>query len=284
MLRTYVAMGVCAIAGGVVTGDVVEIVASKDNTLYQSPTGSLSNGAGSYLFAGSTASGEVRRCVLEFDVAGSIPEGSTITSAMLVMTMSRSLGGVAEVGLYRCGQEWGEGGSNAGGEEGAGAPAQAGDATWIHAVYEPAGGSVLWVNEGGDFEPGVSAVTSVGGLGPYSWSTAGTTADVQGWLDDPSSNHGWMLMGNEEDSASSKRFNSREFATVEEGPRLVVNFTPPADCPADFNDDTMLNFFDVQAFLQAFSSQDPRADFNDDTMFNFFDVQAFLQAFSAGCP
>lgn len=58
----------------------------------------------------------------------------------------------------------------------------------------------------------------------------------------------------------------------------------PADCPADFTSDDILDFFDVQAFLQAFSSSDPSADFTDDGLFDFFDVQAFLQAFSTGCP
>ncbi len=55
-------------------------------------------------------------------------------------------------------------------------------------------------------------------------------------------------------------------------------------CTGDFNNDGALNFFDVQAFLQAFSSQDPAADLTNDGVFNFFDVQAFLQAFSNGCP
>jgi hypothetical protein len=55
-------------------------------------------------------------------------------------------------------------------------------------------------------------------------------------------------------------------------------------CTADFNNDGVLDFFDVQAFLQAFATQDPSADFTNDGVYDFFDVQAFLQAFSAGCP
>jgi len=55
-------------------------------------------------------------------------------------------------------------------------------------------------------------------------------------------------------------------------------------CPADLNGDGVLNFFDLQIFLQAFSAQDPIADFNDDTVFDFFDVLAFLNAYSLGCP
>ncbi len=57
-----------------------------------------------------------------------------------------------------------------------------------------------------------------------------------------------------------------------------------AACPADLNGDGNLNFFDVSAFLSAFSAGDPIADFNNDGNYNFFDVSAFLGAFAAGCP
>ena len=55
-------------------------------------------------------------------------------------------------------------------------------------------------------------------------------------------------------------------------------------CSADLNNDGLLNFFDVSAFLSAFTSMSPAADFTGDGLYNFFDVSAFLGAFSAGCP
>lgn len=55
-------------------------------------------------------------------------------------------------------------------------------------------------------------------------------------------------------------------------------------CLADLTGDGELNFFDVSAFINAYTSGDPSADFNGDGMFNFFDVSAFIAAFSAGCP
>ena len=57
-----------------------------------------------------------------------------------------------------------------------------------------------------------------------------------------------------------------------------------SSCPADLTGDGSLNFFDVSAFLSAFSSNDPIADFTGDGSFNFFDVSAFLNAFGMGCP
>lgn len=55
-------------------------------------------------------------------------------------------------------------------------------------------------------------------------------------------------------------------------------------CCVDINQDGSLNFFDISAFLEAFSAQDPIADFNFDGAFNFFDISAFLGEFAAGCP
>lgn len=55
-------------------------------------------------------------------------------------------------------------------------------------------------------------------------------------------------------------------------------------CPADFTGDNQLNFFDISAFLSAFTDADPAADFNADGQFNFFDISAYLTAFGAGCP
>lgn len=54
-------------------------------------------------------------------------------------------------------------------------------------------------------------------------------------------------------------------------------------CPADLTGEGVLDFFDVAAFLDAFSAQDPVADFTGEGVFDFFDVAGFLDAFSAGC-
>ncbi len=62
-----------------------------------------------------------------------------------------------------------------------------------------------------------------------------------------------------------------------------ITVTP--DCVPDFAPPTgVLDFFDVQAFLTAFSESNPQADINEDTVLDFFDVLAFLSAFADGCP
>lgn len=54
-------------------------------------------------------------------------------------------------------------------------------------------------------------------------------------------------------------------------------------CNADLNGDGMLDFFDVQNFLNAFSDEALYGDYNRDGRIDFFDVQAFLNDFSSGC-
>ncbi len=56
-----------------------------------------------------------------------------------------------------------------------------------------------------------------------------------------------------------------------------------ADCPADFNGDNQIDFFDYLDFASAFDSEDPSADFNGDQQVDFFDYLDFVQAFDAGC-
>ncbi|KAA0215057.1 MAG: hypothetical protein DYG94_03575 [Leptolyngbya sp. PLA3] len=63
----------------------------------------------------------------------------------------------------------------------------------------------------------------------------------------------------------------------------IWGVVPSADCVPDFNDDGTLDFFDVQAFLAAFSAHDPSADLTNDGTFDFFDVLTYLNVFSAGC-
>ncbi len=55
-------------------------------------------------------------------------------------------------------------------------------------------------------------------------------------------------------------------------------------CSQDLNGDGILDFFDVQLFLNLYTASDPAADFTNDGELDFFDVQAFLGLFAAGCP
>ncbi|MBI4220219.1 MAG: DNRLRE domain-containing protein [Chloroflexi bacterium] len=202
----------------------VGIVSSKDNTLYQSNTGDLSNGAGEYLFVGRTNSGPVRRAVIAFDLASGLPAGAKVTSATLTMHMSKSQSGGTAVRLHRIAADWGEGKSKGAGEQGGGAAAAPGDATWIHRFFD----SQKWARAGADFADTDSASVVVSLTGAYTWSsTAQLVADVQGWVDDPTKNFGWILIGDEANTQSTKRFDSREAADQSLRPMLTIEFVAP---------------------------------------------------------
>lgn len=204
----------------------ISLQPSKDNTLYESATGNVSNGQGSYLFVGKNAGIisplTVRRGLLAFDLS-SIPPGSILTNATLTMSLSKSAPNAETVELRRVLADWGEGASNAASDEGGGAPAQTGDATWLHRSYL----TTFWATPGGDFSSTISASTLVSNtLGSYSWSSAQLLADIQNWLLNPSSNFGWILLGDEAAPGTVKRFDSRNNSIPFNRPRLVVDFTP----------------------------------------------------------
>ena len=221
-LRLTLVIALACTAAGSTKAAIINITPSKDNTLYQydPADGDMSNALGFYFFAGETAMGELRRGVLAFDIAADIPAGSTITAVTLSLNMSKTaLDTARTVELHKLLADWGEGTSFAPGEEGDGAPATPNDATWRHRFFD----TIFWTNEGGDFSAIVSASQSVGPIGPYTWSSTQMIADVQSWLDNPASNFGWLVLGDESTIITSKRFDTRESASP---PVLTIQYIP----------------------------------------------------------
>ena len=205
--------------------DTIAILPDRDNTLYEDPAGSLSNGSGHYLFAGLTLFNVRRRALLRFDVAGALPPGAMIQSAAMTLTMSRGGSSPTPVALHRVLANWGEGGSIAAGEEGMGAAIQPGEAGWIHSVYP----TTRWNTPGGDFDGAESSTANVGNLGPFTWgSTALLVANLNDMFIHPATNFGFVLIGSELDvPPTAKRFNSRENPDAATRPMLTINYTVP---------------------------------------------------------
>ncbi|MGD9764923.1 MAG: DNRLRE domain-containing protein [Candidatus Binatia bacterium] len=194
----------------------------KDNSIYEE-SGDLSNGKGAGLFVGQTArTGARRRALLAFDIAGSVPAGATITAVELTLRVTKTISLGQPTSVHRVTADWGEGTSVAIGEEGMGAPATTGDATWTHRFYD----TQRWGTEGGDFTAAASATATAGGNDTDATftSTPGLIADVQAWLDEPQANFGWIALGNESEPGGAKRFASREATEAATRPRLVVSF------------------------------------------------------------
>lgn len=207
---------------GTASAQTVVLQPTMDNTLYEDALGTLSNGSGQYFFAGTTASDLIRRGLLSFDVAGNVPAGATIDSVTLDLFMSRTSAGAQDVAVYSATAGWGEGTSDATGNEGGGAASTPGDATWIHTTYDTS----FWATPGGDFVPVASATQSVAGVGSYSWTSSQLAADCQAWLDNPAQNFGLVLIGNEAVPLTAKRFDSRENPTIANWPTLTISYTP----------------------------------------------------------
>jgi hypothetical protein len=200
----------------------VTLSPSKDNTLIQNTTGSLSNGMGFQFFAGRVGfMGGLtnRRGMIAFDIAGSVPAGATITSASLTLHLSLSNTGAQNVSLHVLTKDWGEGTSASGG--GSGDMATEGDATWLHTFFDTS----FWDEPGGDFEAPALATTSVAAPGFYTWTSPELVASVQAWLADPASNFGWIVVGNEAWVQTSKGFASRENPIAAQRPALTVEYS-----------------------------------------------------------
>ena len=214
---TVALLAVCTRAGAT----TISLAPAKDNTLYEDSAGALSNGAGQYLFAGGTNRGDTRRALLAFDVAAVLPPDAQVTSASLILHLSRTVSLSEPISVHRVLSDWGEGTSIAGGQEGAGAPATPGDATWLHTFF-PSG---QWSATGGDYEANESAALFAGNEGYYTFSTPELTADVQAWASGSSSNFGWMLRGDEGIGRTTKRFDSRENLIAANRPVLSIDYT-----------------------------------------------------------
>ncbi len=202
----------------------VTIEASKDNTLYEDAAGATSNGAGENFFVGRSnqLTGSIRRGLISFNLVGQIPSNATITSVTLTLSMSRSNSGDQTVNVHRVLADWGEGTSNANGNEGGGAPAATNDATWLHRFFN----SAVWSSPGATYAPAASASQTVGLAGFYTWgSTSALVSDVQEWLNTPSSNFGWIIIGNEAAAGNAKRFDTRENIVPANRPKLTVSYT-----------------------------------------------------------
>ena len=217
MLPVLSAMLLCGAAVSV-RAAAIALDASRDNTIFSEFTGN-SNGQGPFLYAGRNANENLRRALLAFDL-NALPSAVTITAVQLVLSMDRTISGASAFSLHRVAENWGEGASNAGSPGGTGNLAQPGDATWRAALFP----GTLWSAPGGNFAASASATTAVDAVGTYTWTSAQMAADVQGWVNNPATNFGWLLKDGET-ALSAKRFHSGEGAAALR-PKLIVTFEP----------------------------------------------------------
>jgi len=206
--------------------DMASFSATADTSISERDADNNFGGA-TYVSSGRDGNlgGNPRRALFQFDL-GSIPPGSTIQSATLKLVVVKTPGFGAvnsSFGIHRLTAGWIEGtksGNN-------GLPASLGEATWnnrAHGIAPWSGGA----SAAGDFAVGSSAAVPVAGNGLYSWSSAGLASDVQGWVDHPDQNFGWLAVSESEAANKTARgLGSRENPTPANRPVLEVEFLPP---------------------------------------------------------
>ena len=292
---------VCGMASAVLA-DTVTLSPVADTTMFRDASltsGELSSGAGDAMFCGRTSFGAdtVQRAMLRFDLAG-IPAGSVVTSVQLTMTVVRAPFGspATPIAVHRLTASWGEGTSAAFG--GTGVPSEAGDADWTSRFHP----ETAWTTPGGDFAATASGVLSVASdRTAVTWpSSSGMVADVQAWVNNGETNHGWILINNEALNSTTRKFGSREAFETSTRPVLVVTFTAGgpiclADLAIDGQPDGTVDGSDFIAFVNSFAigdaSVDPLADVaggGDDGLapdgtVDGSDFIAFINAFAVGC-
>jgi hypothetical protein len=278
---SVVAAALALSPGAALASEQVTLFPDRDNTLINVADGSLSYALSELVFAGRIGSkgpaAKLRRGLMRFDVASAVPAGATVLSVQLDVHCVMTSSGNQTVTLRRLLEDWGEGTSFSPG--GGGAPATPGDATWLHRFWP----DTLWTVAGGTFAPTVSASTVMGVTGPYSWSsTAAMVADVQGWIDAPESNFGWIIRGNESTPQSVKGIGSRENQVRSQRPMLTIEYEPrPAPSP-DLDGDGMVDGVDLGLLLASWVVCPPTcsADLNEDGVVDAADLGILLAAWS----
>jgi len=202
--------------------DSVTLPAVADTTI-QEAFAANNFGGGNTFTAGGRNQGGRTRAMLQFDIAAYIPKGATINSVSLTVNVNNVNGPGSTFLLHRLTAAWGEGG---GSDLGVGNVAVANEASWDDRL----GPGTAWTLAGGDYVTIPSASQAVAGLGGYTFSSTGLTADVQFWLDAPENNSGWLMRSEVEDIAGTiRRFAGR--LDPAKPPQVQVDYTPASTPP-----------------------------------------------------
>ncbi|MGE5175603.1 MAG: multicopper oxidase domain-containing protein [Hyphomicrobiales bacterium] len=219
--------------------DQITIPAIADNSIFSESDSSY--GGGQCIQVGRPNQNRgttvlIRRGLVRFDLS-SIPPGSQVVSARLNLFRLEQGGPGTRLRLYRLTQDWGEGTSGSG-QSCTPPPKQFGNApsesssTWNYRFY---GSGARWENESGAPSPGgaiASAFSDSELVSPFAsyfgLESIGITNDVAAWVRDPTTNHGWALLGDEAVLGTGMRFASRQDSLPAHWPSLTISFSPQA--------------------------------------------------------
>ena len=148
------------------------------------------------------------RALLRFDLS-EVPAGATVTAATLEVSVLRARTKGNDVRVFPIREPWAT--TPGGGPEGP---------TWE--TRSPTLGD--WSLPGGALATAPSGSVTMDGPARYSVSADGLINDVQRWIGDPASNHGWALVGDETRAPTVKRIASSRHENEAARPRLIVRY------------------------------------------------------------
>jgi hypothetical protein len=219
------------ILGGLVTcsafADSVTLTANADTHLFE-PAPDNNAGGNPFFSSGANFSLKRTRSLVKFNLAGQIPANASIQSASLTLTVTNvpfsSTDSIFD--LHRLLVDWGEGTGTSAAD--GGRAAVAGEATWNHRFHPSTSWSAVGAAAPGDFSSTVSTSKLLQDVGTYTFSsTPEMVADIRQWVANPSTNFGWILISESEDTTGTHRmFASRE-SSANNKPTLVVQFVIP---------------------------------------------------------
>ena len=209
-----------------------QMLAPSDDTFINSANPNNNNGGSASIYTGKSGQGGLMRGLIRFGMPTSLAGRVTVSNVQLNLTTravgSGAPGTAATDSLFAITQAWvqGNGVGNAQTLFTVGQACTVG-ATWIQASspgtnWTPLGGAVV-----GASSASASVPAATGAL--VTWSAPGMSADVQGWIDTPATNHGWRISSSTEVvSGQAQRFYSSESGTSV--PSLAITY----NCKAGF--------------------------------------------------
>lgn len=187
----------------------ISLIAFEDTYLSQASTGT-NYGSCNRLYTGLGSSSRARS-LIKFDLS-SIPAGSTIVSANLVLTKTGGTSTAATpIAAHRVTNPWTENTGSCSGRSRA--------ASWNQRMT-----STNWTTAGGDFSATAESTVTVAANAEYTWDVKNM---VQGWVNGTFTNNGLMLKRVTEGTANQKYFASSEATTASQRPRLEVVYQGP---------------------------------------------------------
>ena len=206
-----------------VAAETLTVGPIADTSLFENSPGN-NLGRVNFMPVGLTSEGKIGRGLLKFDLS-TIPPGATVTSASLRLTATRGRDNHI-LDLHRFLVPWTEGigaGSPSGGGS-IGTAARPGEPTWNHRQHNIVPWQSPGSGAGSDYEETASAFVTVDANKAFSFQSPAMISDLQAWIQNPESNHGWLIKARDEstDDGSARRYSSREAASG--APLLTVTY------------------------------------------------------------